>query len=185
MSGALASSWGPYFKKGPDGNDRPASLGNDRAELAARRIKGGNMRRTDATRRRQQTIVGPTNIVGTHPQVRLSEQQVAEHVSAMLVPFSPDQLADVAGRNPETARQWKLATRAPNSSSLLAIAKAIPAIGDWVISELGRDTGITGALENPQTLGVILSGLQAVALQGGVQGAIARKLISQITGGTP
>lgn len=138
--------------------------------------------RNASRRRRQQRFVGPTNIVGTAPQQRTSEAAVAAQVSVLLDHLTPEAAADIAARNPETARQWKKATRAPNSSSLLALGASIPSVGDWIVAQLGRDTGASGVLDNPQMLGVILSGLQQVAMKGGVEGTIARKLISQLTG---
>lgn len=104
-------------------------------------------------------------------------------MSSLLDGMDPETVAKIAERNPETVRQWNKASRAPNSSSLLKLGADIPSIGDWIVSALGRDTGLTGVLENPQMLGVILSGLQQVAMQPGIEGTIARKLISQLTGG--
>lgn len=112
----------------------------------------------------------------------ITEDEVAEKFSALVVPFSRGDLATTAGRSKAAAKHWKAGSRAPNSSSLITLARRIGVIREWVIEQI--DMPETEVPENPNdAINTVLLGLQLAANLPGQEGAMAKMLLSKMQGG--
>lgn len=176
------------FEKGPGGNDHQASSGNARAELAARRIKGELRMRNTTSGRRRQTFVPQTNgrpALPTSGPVNapvMTEDEAAKKFSALVLQYSRGDLAQASERTKEAAKHWKAGSRAPNSSSLITMARRLPIVRDWVISQIDMPDGPQP--ENPaEAFNAVLVGLQLAANLPGQEGAMARALLKKMQGG--
>lgn len=112
----------------------------------------------------------------------ISEEEVAEQFSALVVPFSRGDLASAAERSKAAAKHWKAGSRAPNSSSLITLARRVGVIRDWVIEQI--DMPEAQVSENPNdTLATVMLGLQLAANLPGQEGAVAKMLLSKMQRG--
>lgn len=111
----------------------------------------------------------------------MTEEEAREKFAALVVPYTQGDLASASERTKEAAKHWKKGTRAPNSSSLITLARRIPRIRDWVMAEI--DTPAVAQADGPDAMAAVLTGLQLAANLPGQQGAIARALLKQMTGG--
>lgn len=113
----------------------------------------------------------------------MDEREAREKFSALVVPFSRGDLAQASERTKEAAKHWKSGSRAPNASSLITLARRIPAIREWLYSEIeawdaGAEQQNSGAVLN-----AMMVGLQMAAQMPGEQGAQARTLLAQLQRG--
>lgn len=172
------------LKKGPTGNDRPASWLGVRLSNDRRNEDGSKMGRF-ANQRRRSARFSQTSVV---PEVRqsipgnfapaISEREVAEKFSALVLDYSKTDLSDLSDRTSEAAKHWKDRTRAPNSSSLITMARRNKAIQTWLAAEIGI------ALPDPnEEEAKTRAELQLAANMPGQIGVIARMLLSQKNGG--
>jgi hypothetical protein len=152
-----------------------------------RRNEGVHDMRTTTSRRRRSTFVPQTTVVpglrqpAAQNPARVTEEEVAKNFAEVVTRFSKDDLAAVSGRTPEAAKHWKAASRAPNSSSLINMARQLPIVRDWLISEIDVDLP---AGENPaDTVNTVITGLQLAANLPGQEGVMARMLLSKLQGG--
>lgn len=69
---------------------------------------------------------------------KMTEDRAAKSFAALVTRISVEELADAAGRNIETARLWKKASRCPNTSSLINLGQVFPEVRSWVFAMLGE-----------------------------------------------
>lgn len=104
---------------------------------------------------RARRAVVPTkdeNVLATN---NVCERDVAESFACAVAHFDAAQLAKAAVRTKETARQWKEGIKAPNSASLINMARKIPAVDQWLKHQIGRYEEFD--FESPQKLAAIVA----------------------------
>lgn len=130
---------------------------------------------------RRTTDVRATTIVKNNFPPRANEREMAAKFAAVVCRIAPETLAEAAGgRSVEVAKLWKSGLRCPNTTSLLSMAKSLPAVAAWVEDEIlpGKRQPVTPASD----LSAIVARLQTRALMGGEDGAIARAMLAMLTG---
>lgn len=144
--------------------------------------------RDTTSRGRRQTFVPQTNvrpIMNTSVPVvapAMTEEEAAEKFSALILPYTRGDLAQASERTKEAAKHWKAGTRAPNSSSLITLARRIPRIREWVIDQM--DAPLPAVTDDPnQNHAATIALLQMAANLPGQQGVLARLLLSKHQGG--
>ncbi len=90
-------------------------------------------------------------------------------------------LASAADRTVPAAKHWKAGTRAPNSSSLITMARRLPIVREWVIAEM--DVEMPADQSPADTVNTVMIGLQMAANLPGQQGVMARMLLSKMQQG--
>lgn len=161
-----------------------AKLGNNN-RMGVRQRDGGFKMGRFANQRRRSARLSQTSVV---PDVRqsipgnfapaISEKEVAAKFSALVMDYSKNDLSDLSDRTSEAAKHWKDQTRAPNSSSLITMARRNKAIQRWVAAEIGIH------LPDPnEEEAKTRAELQLAANMPGQIGVIARMLLSQKNGG--
>jgi hypothetical protein len=133
------------------------------------------MRRSAATHRRQQKIVGPTNFAP------IDEKEAAESFAAAVIDFDAATLARAARRHVETAKLWKAGKRCPNTSSAINMASLLPAVQGWLDGEIESRT--PKAPVDSRAATAALARLQQEAMQPGERGAMARSILADLSGG--
>lgn len=86
---------------------------------------------TNAIRAKAADVTARTNVAA-------SDRDVAERFSAAVVEFSAGDLAKAARRTKAAAKGWKDASRCPSGASLINMAATIPAVRNWLNSEIDR-----------------------------------------------
>jgi hypothetical protein len=85
-------------------------------------------------------------------------------------------LAQGAQATKEAGKQWKSGRSAPSMDKLLNMARCIPAVAEFVLSEIvGDDNG-------PHALNAVIAGLHVVAADPGPEGSAARALLTRLMG---
>lgn len=77
-----------------------------------------------------------TQMMGTNFVHPLTERDAAERFSAAIIRFQSGQLAQASCRTKDAAKSWKAGRRCPNGSSLINLARAIPAVRAWLYAEI-------------------------------------------------
>lgn len=101
------------------------------------------------TRTKDATFAAQTNVASSKVQP-VSDREAAEKFSATIIAFSAGDLAKAAHRTKAAAKGWKDASRAPSAASLINLAREIPAVKKWLLSEidLGRTSEFDGDPRN-------------------------------------
>lgn len=133
------------------------------------------MDRATTTRRRQQSFVGQPNFVG------IDEKQAAESFASAVIHFDAYTLARAAGRDVETARLWKAGRRAPNSTSIINMARTIQEVQDWVNGEI--ESRKPHLPLDPKSGNRALAMLHQEACEPGERGAMARAMLAKLSRG--
>lgn len=162
---------------------RPVGLGT-RPTTFGRNDGGFKMERF-ANQRRRIARYSQTSVVRNLRQPvpenvapAISEKEVAEKFSALVMEYSKNDLSDLSDRTSEAAKHWKERTRAPNSSSLITMARRNTLIQAWVAKEIGLKLPDVNADEAKTR-----AELQLAANMPGQFGAIARMMLKQMDGG--
>ena len=166
------------FRKGRQ-DEEPGAKGlvNAGDGCSAPELEGASTMRRTSTRRRGTTVVGRTTIVPSYPQRFQTETEAAREFSALVLPFTAEDLSNASGRTTEAAKKWKSGKRFPNGTSLLNMGKTIPKVRDWIQAELG---GPPIKADGPDMLSPVIAGLHAAAQLPGEQGAIARAMLARM-----
>lgn len=105
----------------------------------------------------------------------MTEEQAAEEFSALVLPYSRGDLAQLSGRTKEAAKHWKAGSRAPNCSSLISMGRRNPRIRDWVIAQM--DAEVQGGADEARAEQEMRAQLQMTAQMPGQEGAMARAML--------
>lgn len=125
----------------------------------------------NAIRARDEHLVGPTS----GGRKLFSEIDAREEFSALVLQYTPRQLAKFAGTTPEGSRHWIDGSRGPNLASAVNIARSIPAVADWIMQKIGHSRAVQA-----QSWDAWLQGLYAIAAGSGPDAEQARWAIAQI-----
>lgn len=138
--------------------------------------------RHDSTEPRRQTFGPQTNgrparrtSVPVIAAPIMTEDQAAEEFSALVLPFSRGDLAQLSGRTKEAAKHWKAGSRAPNCSSLITMGRRNLRIKEWVIAQM--DAEVQGGCDDAQADQDMRAQLQMTAQMPGQEGAMARAML--------
>lgn len=105
----------------------------------------------------------------------ITEDEAAKEFSAVVLEFSRGDLAQLSGRTKEAAKHWKAGTRAPNSSSLITMARRNSRIKEWVIAQMDAD--VPGGGDDAKAELEMRAQLQMTAQMPGQEGAMARAML--------
>lgn len=72
--------------------------------------------------------------------VPITNKQLGERVTAAILPFRHQEVADAANRTTEAVKKWRPGLCCPDSASLLNMGRNIPAIKWLIYEELERGT---------------------------------------------
>ncbi len=108
----------------------------------------------------------------------LTERDLCARVAAVTRRSQRGELAQAAGSTKESARNWKDGTSCPNLAKTINMARRIPAVAEFVLSE------IVGDENGPHALNAVIAGLHAVSSDPGPQGSAARALLTRLIGRT-
>jgi hypothetical protein len=106
-----------------------------------------------------------------HP---LTERDAAEKFSAAVIDFSAGQLASAARRSKDTAKRWKSARACPNGASLINMARSLPTIRTWLLSQIDAEMAIQF------DAGHLYSALKNLADVEGQEGDAARGILREM-----
>lgn len=126
----------------------------------------------NAIRARDEHLVEPTS----SGRKLFSEIDAREEFSALVLQYTPRQLAKFAGTTPEGSRHWIDGSRGPNLASAVNIARSIPAVADWIVQKMGYRAREAQA----QSYDVWLRGLYAIAAGDGPDALKARWAIARL-----
>ena len=110
------------------------------------RKERGTTRQRSSIRRDVPTVVSP--ITGG----ALTDHDVAERFSARIVGYTPAQLAKAARCTKEGAKHWVDGSRCPSLPKILEMARTMPAVKEWLASEVG-------GFESTETISQLLRAL--------------------------
>lgn len=83
----------------------------------------------------------------------MTDHDVAERFQKVVLGFTPAQLAKAARCTKEGAKHWVYGTRCPSLPKALEMARTMPAVKEWLASEMG-------GFESSQTIALLLAALQ-------------------------
>ena len=93
-----------------------------------------------------------TNIVP-----RIDQDEARQRFSAIVLSFPAKHLALASGASVDAAKQWKAGQRFPHGAALINLARAIPAINDWLAAE----TRPSVSMQDPNALHAAMTMLAA------------------------
>lgn len=125
----------------------------------------------NAIRARDEHLVAPTS----GGETLFSEHQAREEFTALVLQYTPRQLAKFAGTTPEGARHWIDGSRGPNLATAVNIARHLPSVAAWIAQKMGYSRPVQA-----QSYDVWLQGLYAIAAGSGPDAEQARWAIAQI-----
>lgn len=105
-----------------------------------------------------------------------SEPELREEFTALVLPYTPRQLAKFSGATPEGARHWLDGSRCANLANAINIARSIPAVAEWIVQKLGYHARPVQA----QSFDTWMQGLYAVAGGDGHDALKARWAIARL-----
>lgn len=105
-----------------------------------------------------------------------SEPELRQEFTALVLDYTPRQLAKFSGATPEGARHWLDGSRCANLANAVNIARSIPSVADWIVQKIGYRAREAQA----QSYDVWLRGLYAVAAGDGPDALKARWAIARL-----
>lgn len=118
-----------------------------------------------------QHLVGQT----TGGEKLFSEPELREEFTALVLDYTPRQLAKFSGATPEGARHWLDGSRCANLANAVNIARHIPSVADWIMQKMGHSRAVQA-----QSYDAWIQGLYAIAAGSGPDAERARWAIAQI-----
>lgn len=112
----------------------------------------------------------------------VSDEEVREEISAIVLPFSVGTLAQASARTKEQAKKIKRGDSAPNAATLINWARHIPAVNTWLTNKIALDNATPEA--NPQTLIEVLTTLRRMSETDTVEGRALRAAFAQLSEGS-
>lgn len=106
-----------------------------------------------------------------------SEPELREEFTALVLQYTPRQLARMSGATPEGARHWVDGSRCANLANAVNIAQSIPAVAEWIMHKIGYRAREMQA----QSYDVWLRGLYAIASGDSPDALKARWAIRRLT----
>lgn len=106
-----------------------------------------------------------------------SEPELRGEFTALVLDYTPRQLAKFSGATPEGARHWLDGSRCANLANAVNIARSIPAVADWIVQKIGYRAREAQA----QSYDVWLRGLYAIAAGDTPDALKARWAIRRLT----
>ncbi len=125
----------------------PTASSTRRRKVWGNRLSNSSRRREYEVRRVQSSV---------H---RISEQECAERVSAAIIEFPAKDLQRITDKTIDATKSWKAGRRCPHLASVINLARQLPAVKKWLISEIER--GEASDFENdPRTMDAVYRALQ-------------------------
>lgn len=104
-----------------------------------------------------------------------SDHELGEEFSALIIDYTPRQLAKFSGCTIEGARHWPTGRRRPGLAVAINIAQHIPAVAEWIIAKIGHTRAAQA-----NSYDAWLAGLYAIAAGHGPDAMKARWAIAQL-----
>lgn len=151
---------------------------NDRQNVGATgvtrnrgRVNGRVMVMGTSSRRRETNVAAEQML--QRKIVVLTERDAAERLSASVTPYSAGDLAKAARRTKPAAKGWKDASRCPNYSSMVSLARSIPAVRAMVLEDIDGGDRTAGSADS------IVNALRKLAKAEGPEGDLVRTLLRE------
>lgn len=158
-------------KERRDTDPAAKGMGIDVRDGNASRLKGCVIMGRFATRAQGTKVVG---VQKSYPKL-FSEDDLAEELAGVLLPFTARAVKKATGVSLEAAKSWKKGRRFPHGSSLIRMASQFDTVDAWLRGKISRGGNVE--FDSPEVSTAVVGELQKLALQDGPEGDAARKVL--------